>query len=1176
MLDRWGELRARDLLAWPVFALSLFWAVALHFADGATNHRTEIPLRLVLLISTQILQFAIPGFVALLVLPLLHHRHEAAAMIAAVVIGAAARSVLLANGLVALGLETSDKSAFRIESGLVHQSTAMIIGWVVVAGVRGHNARRGRLHNEQRQVRLLRAKADEDLQILDRGATESIRVDLLTAIEGLRGTDAAATLSGLRNVIEDVVRPLSRRLESGAQTWVAPITDEVSERVDWWRAVREAGEPRHIRPLAIMVILAWLTWPYALLNFGADVAVATIAFGLGVGTPMIAVARGLAIKFTSDTSAPVRLIVSVATLLLAGQLVGLGTWVLMHEVTSVNIYIAGAPAFILPLGLAIALLHSAREQRRSLENELRQSTEELRWSLARARERHRQHRRALDQALHGRVQALVASAILRLEKAMATSQEADAVALELQEMLAAGVRNLDLRRSETETLDVVLQRMSATWHGVLDVEFRAGPQVREALDSDPQTAVAVNDVLTELAFLSTRSSAQSLLISMRMLDARTLQLSIRDDGRASALERESLAVRLLEDCAVRWRRDRVAGFNETLLQLPIDSQMSILDLGSQETSAALPAPRTYMVLPEWGRNLIPSDLDARRLFTWPVFLPSLAWSGLLHFLNSTNNFDLARTWSPRLALLVVVHILMFLPAYVAYRMPRLWGTERNRTIAVAVGAVLGSALRGAALGLGLELLDLGPGIYVMRTASSVMNMAVAVGLLWVSASEAALHRERANALRRDRDQLLLLQRGALLEREELDRRLIEQVRESLLHELDAAGASSALVVLQRLRMLIDEVVRPLSHRLEAASEQWQPPTTTATASDVAWWQAFAGAMKPDRIPARVIPIGLAWIATPWLLSNNGATIWAAMCLASVFLGIPIFVAVRGIAARIARALPDSWQAPLWLAALLSAGIAFGSSTVAFMQFTATPLIMLKLVPVFTLLVGSFSCLALAARDAALATERELQASTADLRWSLARARELHRQRRRTLAHSVHGPLQSALAGAVLQLEQALQRGEATEQRVLTLQRTVSDFIIGLDFDSASVDPLAAVVERVRATWAGVADVQLWVSPSLRNRLAADTLVATAVNDLLPELVFNSVKHGRAQNITIEIENDDPRILCLKVTDDGTQEIDRERIGLGTKLLDDAAMRWVRTRERNQTVTAAWLPFEPAA
>jgi len=79
--------------------------------------------------------------------------------------------------------------------------------------------------------------------------------------------------------------------------------------------------------------------------------------------------------------------------------------------------------------------------------------------------------------------------------------------------------------------------------------------------------------------------------------------------------------------------------------------------------------------------------------------------------------------------------------------------------------------------------------------------------------------------------------------------------------------------------------------------------------------------------------------------------------------------------------------------------------------------------------------------------------------------------------------------------------------------------------------------------------------------------------VIPELCFNSIKHGKANELKVLIEQNSPKTIVLKVQDNGQQmEVKSSKVGLGTKLLDECAISWKREKEQGLIVTSAEFAF----
>jgi signal transduction histidine kinase len=191
---------------------------------------------------------------------------------------------------------------------------------------------------------------------------------------------------------------------------------------------------------------------------------------------------------------------------------------------------------------------------------------------------------------------------------------------------------------------------------------------------------------------------------------------------------------------------------------------------------------------------------------------------------------------------------------------------------------------------------------------------------------------------------------------------------------------------------------------------------------------------------------------------------------------------------------------------------------------------------------------------------------------LARARERYRQRERALAHALHGRVQASLSAAFLRLDRAVAQGTDDIELLESLQADVLQMISDLNPDDAEPDPIDRVIALTQSNWSGTVHINVAIDPLARASLAGDPLTARAVNDLIPELVFNSVRHGSAREIDVKLEIADARTLSLAVIDDGGSDLTMTHYGLGSALLDEASITWSRTRLDTRTTTTCLLPI----
>lgn len=560
------------------------------------------------------------------------------------------------------------------------------------------------------------------------------------------------------------------------------------------------------------------------------------------------------------------------------------------------------------------------------------------------------------------------------------------------------------------------------------------------------------------------------------------------------------------------------------------------------------------------------------LVSAPVFLVSLVWAVLAHFSDIANNrIDHVGL---RLLLLLLVQLVFFAFPVFTWRVvcPRV---DARRWIALLiVSVVLGAAVRGAVFGFLLYSTGLSqvPG-YAFRILTSVTNMATVTILLWFVVSEVRSLQQRRRQLLGDRDQLIQLQEKAQGSLEQLGDRATEEIRGVVLQSLGTHAPESSEDLLLRLKVTIDEVIRPLSEQLASQGVPWAPPATQLPEVRVNWLAALRDGLSPVRIHPLVVTLALIWLGLPVHAVQYGPA-YAIYLVGTGIVGFPAFWATRRAAMKLTEHRGPALRIPAFIVAVILGGLAMGLSSLIYMRGQEQPFTFVIMVPIFALLVSALLAVAEAARDQSLAIEADLEATTADLRWTLARTREQHRQQERSLAHALHGRVQASLASALVRLDRAIAQGDDRPDLLDELQHDVMAAVGTLDFRSEAPEPLDQVIALTRRTWAGASDITSTVTDDARKALESDRLCAFAVNDLIPELAFNSFRHGKATNIDVLLSVCDQRTLELVVTDDGRSDGQELRRGMGSNLLDEASISWTRARINDRTVTACLLPVLP--
>lgn len=153
--------------------------------------------------------------------------------------------------------------------------------------------------------------------------------------------------------------------------------------------------------------------------------------------------------------------------------------------------------------------------------------------------------------------------------------------------------------------------------------------------------------------------------------------------------------------------------------------------------------------------------------------------------------------------------------------------------------------------------------------------------------------------------------------------------------------------------------------------------------------------------------------------------------------------------------------------------------------------------------------------------------------------------RREFGSYLHGYVRSQLIAASMQLRNAALlkdnylKQTATDQVEQILSRDHRDFVM------SGLLPMRTKIERLRASWEGIATIDLEIEPlgNFEEEILEDAL------EIFQELISNSIRHGEAKEIlfTLKIASNIPVIVMI---DDGLP-IKWGKRGLGSKILESA-------------------------
>lgn len=558
------------------------------------------------------------------------------------------------------------------------------------------------------------------------------------------------------------------------------------------------------------------------------------------------------------------------------------------------------------------------------------------------------------------------------------------------------------------------------------------------------------------------------------------------------------------------------------------------------------------------------------LLTWQVFTATLLWAALIHFLDFS--IPAQGTLLPRLAIIVVIQAVMFLGLWLVARLLLAWlpASSVPGTLFLAILAM--TAIRGVLLTLLLTQIGVQTEIPMLaRASASVLTQTLGLVLATIAFGEVSDHYRQRSLLLTQEDRLRHLQQQAVAELASADESVVESVQEELIASIRPISRGDAQLALDILRQSIDDVVRPLSHYLDAQVPRWQPMVVPHADLTIDWRRIARESADPREIRPIPIFVALAILAPPLMVVRYGPVVTAGMILGTTVVGIAALWALRLLAIRIAaRNRRLQWVA--FALCLLIGGQLAGFATFEWTRDTGTPLNYVFMVAPLCLVLGFLVALAATARRLAADIVASMDETNAELRWAAARAQEVQRQRKRALVHLLHGHVQATMGAGFLRIQHALDDPARLPAVIASVHADVEQAIGRLRDHSEQPEDLEVVLRRIRVTWQGVADITERLGPDVMTAIGEDPVCQTSLNDLATELCFNSVKHGHATHIEVDVVRVDARSVAITVRDNGQRLAQGTTSGLGTGLLESAAIDWERQRIGDRTLTTARLPL----
>jgi signal transduction histidine kinase len=543
------------------------------------------------------------------------------------------------------------------------------------------------------------------------------------------------------------------------------------------------------------------------------------------------------------------------------------------------------------------------------------------------------------------------------------------------------------------------------------------------------------------------------------------------------------------------------------------------------------------------------------------------WAILVHFSDSLLNQS--GDYFQRFIIVVVLHFLIFFTLFVATRL------YINRVSPTYVPITLFLTICLVGMGRGylfdmwlysweiVETLRIG-----FRMRSSLLNTAVSFVIVVIAIANTRRHKMIAGQLLRERAQLENTKSVATEQIEQFHQTLVTSISADIKMRVEEMSGKSAQEVLFMLHELINKVVQPLSRNLATQNRLWTPGFISNPKFKISWRALLSRSFNPGKVNYITIPLLLTLIVFPTILLRSsliqatlGLILTNTVAISLGFLFRKIYVKRQGSTFEYFIVVSVTG---------LSLGIASSYLTQDYENKNSLFLPGLLFYFISSIILSLIS----GAEEQRTAAESELKLTVEQLEWNVARIREIQRQDYRRLSRNLHDRVQAQLSSKYLELQKLIAQDDLTNDNLSIVITGLHGLIDGLSDRQQCIDPIDVVVERVKENWSSIAKISLESDPKTLKTIEEDLLCRTSIIDVIPELVFNGIKHGKATEIELLLELIGEERVRLSVIDNGNFEKVESATGLGTTILNEACISWTRERSNSRTVTVTDFAFIP--
>ena len=555
MKDFWNRVGSADSISWPSLAVTFVIVLVVNLiGSGASVENGPWGL----IASSAIGALAMSLFLLFAKYTVLSGtkiKPQPILTILVVLAALAVRAIVFDGYLMSWGLEPEPRVGYRFFASISTMGVSMVMLAYVVSLAREFSKNSERLRETTDALRATKRSVDEKIRAKREDVVGSVRVELEARLKAITGNSAKQALKRVREIIEEVVRPVSYELAKQVTDLSPEVQLTESDRVKWRIVLAESTAKQPFRPGAFAFWAGFATLCFAPLQWGFEIGV-TLAFVASL-VPYAALSAFANIwsRYLTHRSTAERSFIFSGMLATTGLL---GT----YAVTRVSGMESYGPRLAIPLaalwvllGWGIAIIPSLQSESARVLQSLNKSALQLREELVRLNTAYRLQQQAIARALHGPIQDALSVASFKLSAAIQNNTATDELVAELNAKISSTIVLLDLDEDELPALEESLADLSEFWDGVASIRWRLSPVAKKLLASHPVTSATAIELIREACSNAVRHGrAKQIRVNVEVSKDQTkLLITVKNDGELVTLTtKPGLGTRLLNELALSW------------------------------------------------------------------------------------------------------------------------------------------------------------------------------------------------------------------------------------------------------------------------------------------------------------------------------------------------------------------------------------------------------------------------------------------------------------------------------------------------------------------------------------------------------------------------------------------------------------------------------------------------